>query len=170
MPLMHNLSDSVKARFSTFHVSVVSHIAVQYAEKGPLDFPTTLCSINCFDATDPRDKIFALIGITLNGPRDLIDYNRSLRELLINVCTRFFKTAPWLADLPSLDLLSFVQKEVRPLDLPSWIPTWGPSNNTRVPLGFVLRRKEWIDVGVESFSIFDEVSRQPYDALIYTLV
>ena len=150
----------------TFHVSIISNIAATYGEKGPFAFHESLLYLaSPLNATDPRDKIFALIGITSDGPSELIDYKRSLRELLIDVCTRFLKAGPWSG--PPLDILSYVHHEVQQLGLPSWVPSWNPENRPILPLSPVIRPKEWIKVGTGSFSILDEVQIWSYDALLY---
>jgi hypothetical protein len=78
-------------------------------------------------ATDPRDKIFALGGITRNANTlDAIraDYHASYEVLLLNVATAcLFKQN-------SLDILSYVTTPAKATQrgLLSWVPLWGPQN------------------------------------------
>ena len=158
--------ESIKAHSLSFHVSIISLIAAIYGEEGPWAFNELLLYLaSTLNATDPRDKIFALIGITIDGPPELIDYKRSLRGLLIDVCTRFLKAAHWSGT--PLDILSYVHHDVQPLDLPSWVPSWNPIKRHRQPLSLVITSKEWIEVGTGSYSILDEVQIWPDDALLY---
>ena len=148
-PLLFNSPESVKGPLSTAHVVLLSGITAEYGENGPLDFVEILSMTSAFYATDPRDKIFALIGITNDGPPELIDYTRSLRELLIDVCTRFLNTAP--SSELALSILSYVHHDVQPVDLPSWVPSWDFKGLPQRPLNQALEPKEWIDVGTGSF-------------------
>ena len=38
-----------------------------------------------FDSTDPRDKIFALVGLSKNVEEYFIDYTKSIDEILIYI-------------------------------------------------------------------------------------
>ncbi|KAL8690473.1 MAG: hypothetical protein Q9218_004082 [Villophora microphyllina] len=82
--LLINLPERVAKGFSSFQLSEIISIADQYARIGPLHFHDLLYLTGSFKATDPRDKIFALMGISSDGPLELIDYSRDLRGILID--------------------------------------------------------------------------------------
>jgi hypothetical protein len=72
-------------------------------------------------ATDPRDKIFALLGLTVDGPRlvPVPNYKLSLGEVIRDM-TRAMVVAE-----RSLDLI-FIRSLHPPEDpkMPSWVPPW----------------------------------------------
>ncbi len=73
-------------------------------------------------ATDPRDKVFALINISL-GERDrwpAIDYTVSVADLYCRVAEVWFRTQP----SRPLQFLTCVTGSADAPDLPSWVPDW----------------------------------------------
>jgi len=74
--------------------------------------------------TDPRDRVFALLNMTVgsNALQHLVDYSLSLREVYMNVAKI------WVDSNPSnpLSLLQFVQRSENndSDDIPSWLPDW----------------------------------------------
>lgn len=72
-------------------------------------------------ATDPRDKIFALLGITFDGPSlvPFPDYHSSLKDILVKL------THAILIAERSLNLIC-IRSPYPPVEngLPSWTPPW----------------------------------------------
>lgn len=87
-----------------------------------------------FDSTDPRDRIFALVGLASDvEPRTFIDYALDARTVHINLAKNALN-AYKLGDWGFLNFLTFVRpyKVDSKLELPSWAPdlthfdlTWG---------------------------------------------
>lgn len=77
------------------------------------------------DCTDPRDKVYAVIGLATNIPRssDLpVDYNKSWQEVYTDVARYSIMTSPYGH---KLDILGY-RSETSEADesLPSWVPDW----------------------------------------------
>ncbi|KAJ5835806.1 hypothetical protein N7447_001832 [Penicillium robsamsonii] len=88
-----------------------------------------------FDATDPRDKLFALIGLLPENSPERVqftpDYTANVKQLFIHVAKSFLETSC------TLDVItarppppSYLVSKSRPhcpeweLDAPSWVPNW----------------------------------------------
>lgn len=79
-------------------------------------------------STDPRDKVYALLGIVRwdSGVPPLeIDYQKSVREVYIDAATAILRSSN------DLSLLSAVQSRAAetPLFLPTWVPSWESSKD-----------------------------------------
>ena len=105
-------------------------------------------------ATDPRDKIFALIGLTTSVPLDLIDYRKELRQVLTDLGVLFLRQGTG-GFTSSLHVLSFVNHAHRSLDLPSWIPEWTYAYDSFFALSLIMLPKEHIEVGKASYTVED---------------
>jgi hypothetical protein len=84
------------------------------------DLHFLLCTFWQFNATDPRDKVFALIGLSSarDDSRLVIDYSSSVRGVYINVGT-------YILDFSKkLDFICSLPHRTNPFDLPSWVPDW----------------------------------------------
>ncbi|KAK0644474.1 heterokaryon incompatibility protein-domain-containing protein [Cercophora newfieldiana] len=79
-------------------------------------------------ATDPRDRIFALIGMTHNIPQDFISYSLTEKEVITNLQVRALGEGSSLDALARVDISSLHRRT----GLPSWVPNWtlpdGPSD------------------------------------------
>lgn len=73
-----------------------------------------------FESSDPRDRIFAIVGCLDGFPEHLIDYTKTLPEVLINVAMCEDDQEEFLLSL--LRGLCYVDELID--DVPSWIPTW----------------------------------------------
>ncbi|KAH8893885.1 hypothetical protein GQ53DRAFT_745315 [Thozetella sp. PMI_491] len=92
------------------------------------EFEALLHNTRVYSATDPRDKIYAILGIAKRSlppgmPMPIMpDYSAAstARSLFTSVATML------LRERPRLVLLSFVQdkESTRAQDLPSWVPDW----------------------------------------------
>jgi hypothetical protein len=71
-------------------------------------------------ATDPRDKLFAVVSLCNDIGPDIIDYQRDQKEVLIAFALHHFK-----ATAPNIEtLLSVPQTFARVEGVPSWVPCW----------------------------------------------
>lgn len=97
--------------------------------KGKRDMVSLLKTFRMRDATDPRDKVYALLGITSDDVEQLgitIRYDRSVAETYTEVAIAILNATK---DLSLLDLLKPTLEPIP--NLPSWVPEW---SDTRLPL------------------------------------
>ncbi|TVY16059.1 hypothetical protein LARI1_G003817 [Lachnellula arida] len=75
-------------------------------------------------ATNPRDKVYALIGLSTARDDEAfsIDYSLSVREVYINL-------VKYLATSRKLDVIVSVPRGSNDFDLPSWVPDWTVSTS-----------------------------------------
>jgi len=75
-----------------------------------------------FQATDPRDKVFALVGLSHGVDPDFIDYKLNMHEVFIRTVRFVIRDNAATA----LQILSLVRGHDRGV-LPSWVPDWTQS-------------------------------------------
>lgn len=104
------------------------------------------------EATDPRDRVFALLSTQTAVSLDLIDYNKTVENVYMEIAT-IALTMPLAAEnwstvsaspLPTYRCMSGPQRLSRFLAckaqtphssaLPSWVPDWRPAGFNFVPL------------------------------------
>ena len=95
-----------------------------------------LVSTREFEASDLRDKVFALVALTDDIADDFIDYGRSLRQILVDVAI-FALTRPSVKLARALDLLSYAEARTQPSDLPTWVPDWQSHGHETYPLSSI---------------------------------
>ncbi len=80
-----------------------------------------------FKATKPRDKIFALLGLTESASdlNHIIDYKRSMSSILLEVAD-FILEKGYLLEVFHLAGIGWERAEA---DLPSWVVDWGMSRD-----------------------------------------
>ncbi|KAF6805087.1 heterokaryon incompatibility [Colletotrichum sojae] len=110
---------------------------MNYARHGN-DIVDMLARTRQLEASDPRDKIFALLGISGNFPGSdidaAIDYDKSVAEVYADFARDHIQASK------SFDMLSYVRHTVsfRPFfvspfsSLPSWVPNWDCSRASRI--------------------------------------
>ncbi|KAK3386641.1 heterokaryon incompatibility protein-domain-containing protein [Podospora didyma] len=80
------------------------------------------------DATDPRDKVYALLGLIENSdsdPVDLIpDYNRPPKDVFTDVAMRLISNNRSLIVILNHELGKTALNDTG-LGMPSWVPHWG---------------------------------------------
>jgi hypothetical protein len=82
-----------------------------------------------FQATDPRDKVFALVGLSHGVDPDFIDYKLNMHEVFIRGARFVIRDNAATA----LQILSLVRGHNRGV-LPSWVPDWTESPYGQSPL------------------------------------
>jgi hypothetical protein len=87
-----------------------------------------------FKATDPRDKIFALVSLSTDLGTGFIDYNKSLADVQIEIAKIGMQGHIYEGAM----LLSFVDMDHHSSDLPSWTPDWVSAGNVRAALASAL--------------------------------
>jgi len=74
------------------------------------------------DASDPRDKIYAFVGISKQSGTQQIDYSSSVRQVYLDfVCHTVLQSE-------SLDIICVLPRRKdndNRYELPSWVPNWG---------------------------------------------
>lgn len=85
-----------------------------------------------YNATDPRDKIYAITGLTTRdaGLKISLDYSCSVEDV-------YLATAAAIIANGELDILSACQPRGRySRSLPSWVPDWSAKSDVRIGLLF----------------------------------
>jgi Heterokaryon incompatibility protein (HET) len=87
-----------------------------------------------FEAKDPRDKVFAVLGLSNDSNNDLIDYKADLRKVLINTARRLLEL-----ENGSLEMLSWAHALARTddIEIPSWVIQWSSSEFVMIPLAHI---------------------------------
>jgi hypothetical protein len=92
--------------------------------KNEKNFYQLLRLCHLFESNEPRDKVYALLGVTPD--RDSLgivpDYTIPVVELYIKVAVGLLRT------YRKLDFFSSVHVEKKVADLPSWVPDWSSYN------------------------------------------
>jgi hypothetical protein len=89
------------------------------------------------EATDPRDKVFAILGLVVDNHKCLLSPDYSLS--MVDVYTA--ATLDIIRHEESLDILLAANGLDRSNGLPSWVPDWRSTANTRRPGLFVNRSR-----------------------------
>jgi hypothetical protein len=91
-------------------------------------------------STDPRDKVYALVGLTTarDDPRFVIDYSLSTRQVYLNTADYIISKSQ------DLDLILMKTRGTAKVDLPTWIPNWASTGSRQaIPYRRALRRSEY---------------------------
>ncbi|OIW31289.1 HET-domain-containing protein [Coniochaeta ligniaria NRRL 30616] len=93
---------------SSCHAINIARLYFRYRKKGQQPFWDTLCLCRNLQASDLRDKYFALVGISSGLVYELVDYNKTLREVHAQVGCLCLRGLPERG-LPcsGLDLLAY---------------------------------------------------------------
>jgi hypothetical protein len=106
--------------------------ALQLAASDTTTLITLLEKYRRQESTNPRDKVFALLGIA--GSKDIsslgckVDYSISVVEVYTNLAKSYIQRDG------NLDILSYVQYGPGIPDLPSWVPDW--TSQGEMPINF----------------------------------
>ncbi|KAL4901868.1 heterokaryon incompatibility protein-domain-containing protein [Aspergillus multicolor] len=86
------------------------------------DLLNVLVEASKYQCTDPRDKVFAVIGSMANKPIDP-DYRLPTESVYVGIAAYFVK------DPSTVDVLALAVQKNNPkyFDLPSWVPDWSQS-------------------------------------------
>ncbi|KAI0386940.1 HET-domain-containing protein [Hypomontagnella monticulosa] len=97
-------------------------------KRGPTEFLDVASRFRHRQATNPRDKVFGVLGLANDLPKDIIDYEKSIAEIYSSATIECIKNSG------NLDVLSHVlpKSQKIPKDeaaqenhsLPSWVPDW----------------------------------------------
>ena len=110
--------------------NIASMDVLKRADGHHADLLELLWSTHPFRATNPRDRVFALLNMASldsESISSLIDYKLHSHEVFTN-------TARLCLQRGSLDVLSYAQAFGDLYSLPSWVPHWGASDYSYEPL------------------------------------
>jgi hypothetical protein len=83
-----------------------------------------VCNLKLQQSTDPRDKIFAVLGLAGDiGDYFQPDYSKSVEQVYVDFVTCFLNQIP-RANVPPGRLLLQAGRHNQRLSLPSWVPDW----------------------------------------------
>ncbi|KAK1985677.1 heterokaryon incompatibility protein-domain-containing protein [Colletotrichum cereale] len=86
------------------------------------------------NATDPRDKLYALLGTCKMAPYLAIDYSKPVRDVYVEFTRRYFETT---GSLSLLMLAGWENPEGQTdIGLPSWTPDFRASKAMNIYLGY----------------------------------
>jgi hypothetical protein len=96
---------------------------ISTSSTGPFSLKDNLLTVrNTLKATDPRDLVFALLGISSDTMDIIVDYKQSFKALFVEVALKFL-------DHFGLQVLLWADGNDKDLSaLPSWVPDWRTSN------------------------------------------
>jgi Heterokaryon incompatibility protein (HET) len=126
--LLASIRNFNRNRILGVNIACLATLKLKEKQNGLIEL---LWSTHLFQATNPRDRVFAIVhmahGMTPDMISDLIDYKLDTYEILN-------KTASICLRQGSLDLLSFAQAFGDLYSLPSWVPYWTASDYSYIPL------------------------------------
>jgi hypothetical protein len=83
----------------------------------PMGLMTLLPIARACQLTDPRDKIYALLAIAVDGKEIQVDYSESVSKIYRDLAMHFIRRDS------NLDIIGF-SSGASTHDLPSWVPDW----------------------------------------------
>lgn len=97
----------------------------QANEQGLLSMVYLLLLTRCFEATDMRDKMFALVGLANDIDPSFVDYDLSYEEVVANMSKKILKGKTSTSSGSVLDIWSCIMREGE-TEVPqkSWIVDW----------------------------------------------
>jgi hypothetical protein len=94
-------------------------------EQGNQGIIYLLLLTRCFDATDLRDKIFALVGLASDVDEAFVDYSKSCEEVLTQLSRVVLDGSVETDTGCALDIWSCITRDAdEELDKPSWVVDW----------------------------------------------
>ena len=102
------------------HIAIVKSLRARQQSGKQLDLLSMVVKYRRNKVTDPRDKIFALLGLAEPTERSLFkaDYNKSTAQVYIEFVKMVVETGK------RLDVLAFCNMHRKTPGLPSWTPDW----------------------------------------------
>ncbi|CAN9310488.1 unnamed protein product [Alternaria sp. RS040] len=105
-------------------------------EKGSIDALNLMIRTSAFEATDSRDRIFALVGLMEDMDESFIDYSKSYQDVAKELSRMFLNGTIGSTTKPELDVLSLISRdEQHEFTEPSWVVHFRATNS--VPMIYV---------------------------------
>lgn len=96
-----------------------------FKDKGQSGILWNLLVTRCFDSTDPRDKIFALVGLSSDIGEDFVDYSKSYEEKVQELSRMSLDGRIENINGSTLDVWSCLTRyQGEDLSSPSWVVDW----------------------------------------------
>lgn len=105
----------------------------QHPQAPPGDLFRTLLFHRLKEATDPRDKIYSLLGLTSARNDIEIDYRSDVRQVYIDTAAYIIHTSG------KLDILWAAPPHQDRFNLPSWVPDWSIDEEKQAGLAWGLQ-------------------------------
>ncbi|KAH8645843.1 heterokaryon incompatibility protein-domain-containing protein [Xylariales sp. PMI_506] len=111
-------------------------------DEGPLDLLRLMWMTRTLDATDPRDKIYSILGLVSKQEAEILNlrpnYGMSIEDSYLEAATKVM----W--ESKTLDILTTDRMENprQHLALPSWVPDWSYVS-TPAPINILERSEAW---------------------------
>ncbi|RSM01870.1 hypothetical protein CDV31_011154 [Fusarium ambrosium] len=105
--------------------SKIGYMMALKRRKGPLNFLQIASKFRYRLATNPRDKVFGILGLTEDLPKSIVDYTSSVSETFSQVVIEH------ITQTGNLDILSHTLPKANNSaasnngNFPSWVPDWG---------------------------------------------
>lgn len=122
----HNFDNDKRTNATAVFQFKLYQIQESYKTGARLQLGDCLTFARKFNAFDPKDKVFALLGLSVN-PRDRfarseieVDYSKSVPEIYTAATIHVIKTS---ADLSIFANIEDAEHRTT-VDLPSWVPDW----------------------------------------------
>ena len=116
------------------HIATIKSLRERQQEEEPLDILSLVVKYRANRVTDPRDNIFALLGLSTVAERNILkaDYRKSIAQVYIEFAKFVIETRK------SLDVLAFRDMHRKISGLPSWVPDWscGCHSDHELPLSY----------------------------------
>jgi hypothetical protein len=115
---LYNFSDFSPSGMSVFYDNIAETRQI-------VPLWVNLHSARGMEATDPRDRFFALASISANLPKDFVDYSRTLEQVASQVALMILTSNEDHPALVGLDLLADSAStcyRIQDAKLPSWVP------------------------------------------------
>ena len=109
------------------NILAIWSLQLEYLDSGALTMLDLLWLTQRSDATDSRDKVFALVGLADDFSNSIIDYKKSHREVLVEIATAMLNDdihRGTAGTTQALDVLTWVSTRSSETSLPSWVPDW----------------------------------------------
>ena len=154
-----NIPKNTEDRTYELQAAMLMDLVSKYARYGPFELCDLLLHTACFRATDPRDKTFALLGLTNDLSPAFINYNRDSHDILYDVGLFCIKKNSVFIN--SLNTLCFVAASIPESNLPSWLPSWNFGSGGYCSTFFLVDHYYDVEVGEARYSIDDKVPNPP---------
>ena len=116
------------------HIAIIRSLREQRRSGNQLNLLSLVVKYRRNRVTDPRDKIFALLGLAQSVDQDAFkaDYSKTTAQ----VYSEFLKMV--METQKRVDILAFCNMHRKTPDLPSWVPDWSCSCHLdhELPLGY----------------------------------